>query len=133
MLQMDITALGFKDDSFDFVMCNHVLEHVPNDRAAISEFYRVMRPGSSAILTVPVAGETTVGDLSITDRRERERLYGNADHVRLYGLDYSIILEKCGFKVIVATVPDFFTSQEKLRFGLSEASGFIHLVTKTGA
>ncbi len=100
---MDLTQLAFPDDVFDLVMCSHVLEHIPRDRQAMCEIRRVLKPGGRAILQVPLQFElaTTLEDLSITDPATRERLYGQPDHVRLYGRDYLDRLAEAGFVVQV--------------------------------
>ena len=72
--------------SFDVLFCSHVLEHVRDDRKAMSEMFRVLKPGGWAVIQVPIATHRTIEDPSITDPRERERLYCQSDHVRLYGL-----------------------------------------------
>lgn len=96
---IDITELDFPDASFDAVVCNHVLEHVPDDRAAMRELRRVLRPGGWAMLLVPdVQADETVEDISITDAAERLRLFGQADHVRRYGRDYLDRLAQAGFE-----------------------------------
>ncbi len=100
MRAMDVTAIEFADQSFDAVLCNHVLEHVPDDRAAMSEILRVLKPGGWGSLQVPIKGETTEEDLSITDPRERRRRYGQEDHVRQYGRDYHERLRAAGFDVL---------------------------------
>lgn len=98
---MDIHHMPFQDDSFDVVLCNHVLEHVNDDRLALREIYRVLRPGGWAILQSPVdpTRETTFEDPSITSLREREKNFGQADHVRLYGRDYALRIREAGFLV----------------------------------
>jgi hypothetical protein len=96
---MDITALSYPADRFDVILCNHVLEHVPADRVAMAELFRVLKPGGWAILQVPILRELTHEDPSITDPAERERWYGQADHVRAYGRDYADRLRSCGFEV----------------------------------
>ena len=99
MMSMDITNITFPGESFDYVVCLHVLEHVPDDLKAMAELYRIMRPGGMAIIMVPMLGEVTVdgeiGD-SVETRSER---FGQADHVRLYGADITARLEKAGFNV----------------------------------
>jgi SAM-dependent methyltransferase len=98
--RIDVTALGFSDDSFDAILCNHVLEHVPDDERAIRELRRVLRPGGWAILLVPLVDRaTTDEDPGVTDRAERVRRFGQHDHVRQYGWDYLDRLEKAGFDV----------------------------------
>ncbi len=85
----DITDLPFPDDSYDLIVCLHVLEHVPEDRKAISELFRVLRPGGKAVIQVPPSPfEETLEDPTVTDPAERERRYGQYDHVRLCGSDY---------------------------------------------
>jgi SAM-dependent methyltransferase len=95
---IDITSLPFDDRSFDAVICNHVLEHVPDDRAAMRELRRVLAPGGWAILLVPdVEAEHTIEDRSVVDAAERLALYGQEDHVRRYGRDYLDRLAAAGF------------------------------------
>lgn len=100
-VKMDVCDIPFDDNSFDVAMCNHVFEHVNDDRKAMSEFFRVLKPGGWAIFQVPLdtKSKTTQEDPTITDPAERERLYWQHDHVRLYGLDYGKRLAAVGFKV----------------------------------
>ncbi len=102
-MQMDITDIRFGDSSFDVILCNHVLEHIPDDRKAMAELYRVLKPGGWAILQVPLnmKSETTFEDPSITTPEERERVFGQHDHMRIYGRDYVQRLEAAGFQVKV--------------------------------
>jgi len=101
MIHMDITAIPFNDHTFDVILCSHVLEHVQDDRKAISELYRVLKPGGWAILMVPIDLDraTTFEDPSVIDPKERERLFGQHDHVRWYGRDFLTRLEQAGFIV----------------------------------
>lgn len=105
MVQMDVTDIQYPDNSFDVVYCSHVLEHVPDDAKAMSEMYRVLKPGGWAILAAPIRGETTVEDPSVTTPEERERVFGQVDHVRYYGRDFKDRLEAAGFKVTVDDYP----------------------------
>jgi len=95
----DLTCLPFPDNSFDTVVCNHVLEHIPDDRTAMAELYRVMKPGSWGSIQVPMSDKETFEDATITDPAERERVFGQWDHVRLYGKDYPDRLSGAGFRV----------------------------------
>ena len=99
--QMDLTALPYADRSFDAIVANHVLEHVPDDKRALSELRRVLHPGGFAVLQVPIARrlERTLEDVPVYTDAERERVYGQRDHVRLYGLDYPERLAHAGFAV----------------------------------
>ena len=97
----DLQAAPFPDRSFDWVICNHVLEHVPDDRSAMREIYRMLKPGGFAILQVPLSMrlDATREDASITSAAERIRQFGQRDHVRLYGFDYYDRLAEAGFTV----------------------------------
>jgi len=99
-VKADICALPFEDNSYDLILCNHVLEHIPNDLKAMKELYRVLKPRGTAILQVPLEEdrENTFEDDSITDQQERTRIFGQYDHVRVYGQDYYNRLQKAGFK-----------------------------------
>ena len=101
MVKMDITDMQFPDNCFDCTICCHVLEHIPDDRKAMREIFRVLKPGGWAILQVPIFGEKTFEDPTITAPEERERVFGQRDHVRIYGLDYKDRLEDAGFIVKV--------------------------------
>lgn len=95
----DITALSFEDESFDFIYCSNVLEHVPDDLAAMGELNRVLCRGGVAVIQVPIRGEVTFEDPSVTDEEERTRLFGQEDHVRYYGRDIAGRLQSAGFEV----------------------------------
>jgi SAM-dependent methyltransferase len=100
-IPMDITRAAFADASFDVVICNHVLEHIPDDRAALREIRRVLRPSGWAILQVPIAlsEAATFEDESVTEPDAREQAFGQRDHVRLYGRDYADRVRAAGFVV----------------------------------
>ncbi|MDA3905884.1 MAG: methyltransferase domain-containing protein [Bacteroidales bacterium] len=99
--ELDITNLEMKDNLYDTIVCNHVLEHIHDDVAAMKEIYRVLKPGGWAILQVPYSAslEETFEERNINTSAEREKLYGQFDHVRIYGLDYFKRLEFVGFNV----------------------------------
>jgi len=100
-VKADICDLPFENDAYDFIICNHVLEHIPNDTKAMQELYRVLAPGGTAILQVPYEADrkTTFEDDTITDPKERAKIFGQYDHVRVYGMDYFDKLAKIGFTV----------------------------------
>lgn len=101
--KMDIRSIQFPDNSFDVVVCNHVLEHIPEDLVAMRELLRVLKPGGFAILQVPISLklEKTFEDFSIVTPPERERIFGQRDHVRIYARDYKDRLASAGFTVEV--------------------------------
>jgi SAM-dependent methyltransferase len=98
---LDITHLPFENESFDVIICNHVLEHVSEDKTGMKELYRVLKQGGFAILQVPYAPELkhTIEDPSIQDPKLRLRKFGQKDHVRIYGQDYINRLQESGFSV----------------------------------
>jgi SAM-dependent methyltransferase len=101
-IKVDVTAIPFGAEEFDVVICNHILEHVPDEELALSEIYRVLKPKGFAILQVPIATllEETLEDKSITTERERLITYGQHDHVRLNGLDYFDKIRQTGLNPI---------------------------------
>lgn len=100
-VKADICDLPFADNSYDLIFCNHVLEHIPNDQKAMEELFRVLKPKGMAILQIPqdLKRENTFEDDSITDPKERAKIFGQYDHVRVYGRDYFDRLRKIGFQV----------------------------------
>ena len=107
---------------FDVVLCNHVLEHVEDDMKALSEIKRVLKPGGWAILLVPFFNpipDVTFADNSITDPRERERIFGQSDHVRKYGKDYAQRLAQSGMTVDEEKFAFGIDAETKFRLGLS--------------
>jgi SAM-dependent methyltransferase len=100
-VKADICDLPFKDNTYDFILCNHVLEHIPDDTQAMQEIYRILKPGGTAILQIPqdLNRQTTFEDNSITSPKERAKIFGQYDHVRVYGRDFFNKLRGIGFKV----------------------------------
>ena len=119
-VKADICALPFEDNSYDLILCNHVLEHIPNDLKAMKELYRVLKPRGTAILQVPLEEdrENTFEDDSITDQQERTRIFGQYDHVRVYGQDYYNRLQKAGFKATPVDYIKEVTEGDIKRFAL---------------
>ena len=121
-VKADICSLPFEDNSFDIILCNHVLEHIPDDRKAMSELYRVMKPGGWGILQIPqdLKREITFEDDSITDKKERAKIFGQYDHVRIYGLDFFDRLREVGFKVKEVDYTNVLTPSEVDNYRLAQ-------------
>lgn len=124
-IRSDVTALCFPDESFDAIICNHVLEHVPNDRKALAELYRVLRNGGWGSIQVPMENGPTREDLTIVDPTERERLYGQGDHVRQYGDDFTNRLHAAGFDVFELDKEALLDSQSLARLSVECEKGVI--------
>jgi len=101
-VKADICNLPFEDNTYDIIFCNHVLEHIPNDTKAMQELYRVLKPGGMGIFQIPqdLLRATTFSDDTIVDQKERAKIFGQYDHVRVYGRDYFDKLRSIGFKVV---------------------------------
>ena len=100
-VKADICDLPFEDNTFDVVFCNHVLEHITDDTKAMQELFRVMKKGGFGIFQIPqdLSRDITFEDNTITDKKERAKIFGQYDHVRVYGQDYFNKLRSIGFKV----------------------------------
>lgn len=121
-VKADICNLPFEDNSFDIILCNHVLEHIPNDIKAIKELYRVMKPGGWGIFQIPqdLKRDITFEDNSITDKKERAKIFGQYDHVRVYGRDYFDKLRSIGFKVEEVDYTSTLSKSEIVKYCLEE-------------
>ena len=130
-VKADIQNLPFLDNSYDVIFCNHVLEHVEDDTKALSELFRVMKPGGWGILQVPIRYqlEKTFEDPTITNRQERIEKFGQYDHVRVYGMDYYQKLEEAGFQVEKINLSEKFSDEQIKRFAL-EKNEILPLVRK---
>ncbi len=120
-VKMDIHEIPFPENTFDAVLCNHVLEHVRDDIKAMSEIHRVLKPGGLSILQVPFFNpipEVTLEDPSITDPREREKAYGQDDHVRKYGKDYAKRMERAGLSATEDQFVNTLSEETRNMFGL---------------
>ena len=109
MTHMDIMAIPLPDNHFDCIICYHVLEHIADDRQALKELFRVLKPDGWAILQSPidVNRETTLEDPRVTTPEAHRKLFGQDDHLRVYGRDYIERLREAGFHV----TPDTFIQQ----------------------
>ncbi|NND16678.1 MAG: methyltransferase domain-containing protein, partial [Eudoraea sp.] len=130
-VKADLRNLPFENDTFDVILCNHVLEHIPDDEAAMKELYRVMKPGGWGVFQIPqdIYREKTFEDNSITDKAERTRIFGQYDHVRIYGLDYFDRLKEVGFEAEGINYTADFVPEDIERYGLAEGE-LIPLVRK---
>ncbi len=120
-VKMDIHQIPFEANRFDVVLCNHVLEHVQDDIQAMREIYRVLKPGGFAILQVPFFNpvpEVTFEDHSITDKREREKIFGQDDHVRKYGHDYPKRIAQSGLMPVEDQFVFSLSEEQVKKFGL---------------
>jgi SAM-dependent methyltransferase len=132
-VKMDIHQMPFEDNRFDVVLCNHVLEHVADDIKAMREIHRVLKPGGWAILQIPFFSpvpDATFEDPSITDKRERERIFGQDDHVRKYGRDYTERINRSGLKAKEERFVSELPKETVFRYGLS-ASEIIYVAGKS--
>ena len=120
-VKADILDLPFPEEHFDFVICNHVLEHIEDDRKAMSELYRVLKKGGRGIFQIPqdVKLEKTYEDFSIQDPKQRAEKFGQYDHVRVYGMDYFDRLRSVGFEVEELRYAKQLKPEEVERFCLS--------------
>jgi len=136
-VKMDIREIPFDDNTFDVVICNHTLEHVKEDLQSMKEFYRVLKPGGWGILNSPIneKRDVTYEDFSITDPAEREKHFGQRDHVREYGLDYTTRLAEAGFTVNTRDILADLSPEEVERYALlhydkQTAEDLIYLVNR---
>jgi SAM-dependent methyltransferase len=120
-VKMDIHQMPFGDSEFDVVFCNHVMEHVDDDIQSMKEIVRVLKPGGWAIIQSPLEDrDTTFEDKSLKTPKERERVFGQDDHVRAYGRDYGKRLESAGFKVKADHYNQELPEAVKKRYALPE-------------
>lgn len=129
-IRLDITAMPLPDNQFDCIICYHVLEHVLDDRSAMRELFRVLKPGGWAILQSPIdeSRKRTFEDPSVISPEDRERIFGHSNHVRIYGLDYRKKLQDTGFIVkvddYIKNLPDGLVK----KYGLGDGENIYHCV-----
>ncbi|NQX86374.1 MAG: class I SAM-dependent methyltransferase [Flavobacteriaceae bacterium] len=130
-VKADICNLPFENASFDIILCNHVLEHIPDDTKAMQELYRILKPGGFGVFQIPqdLNRKTTFEDNSITDPKERAKLFGQYDHVRVYGRDYFDKLRSIGFTVEEVNYTHQFSEKEIQKYCLAKGE-IIPLVRK---
>ena len=121
-VKADICNLPFDDNKFDIILCNHVLEHIPDDTKAMKELYRVLKPSGMAILQIPqdLTRELTFEDDTITDKKERAKIFGQYDHVRVYGRDYFDKLRSIGFRVDEVDYTSKFSNEAITKYCLAK-------------
>ena len=122
-IKADICNLPFNDNSFDYILCNHVLEHIYDDEKAMKEIFRVLNKNGIAILQVPIdmKSNLTHDGRDTDDKEVRNKLFGQYDHLRMYGLDYFKKLKKVGFNVKNIDYLSKLTKEEVEKFSLTNA------------
>ena len=121
-LHFDVQRIPLPDASFDVLICNHLLEHVADDRLALRELHRILRPGGWGILLSPVERNRahTYEDDTVTDPEERTRIFGQYDHRRIYGADYADRLRAAGFAAADLDDAARFTAGERRTYALPD-------------
>jgi len=121
-IKLDVQNMPFGNEVYDVIICNHVLEHVPDDRKALSEIFRVLKRGGFAVIQVPIVYnmEKTLEDPSITDPEERQKRFRQKDHYRLYGKDYLNRIMMAGFVIGEDNFLHTLSADEKYRHRLPE-------------
>lgn len=129
-LHFDILQIPLPDTSFDAVICNHLLEHVADDRAALRELHRILRPGGWGVVLSPIDynRSETFEDDTITDPAERTRIFGQYDHRRIFGRDYAERLRSVGFEAEEIDYANCFTQEERQKYAF--CNDRIYLVRK---
>ncbi|MEW8955107.1 glycosyltransferase, partial [Clostridium sp.] len=122
MINIDITNIHYEDEYFDFIICNHVLEHIEDDHRALKELNRVLKKGGRAIFQTPYSEEIEVSyeDEEIKDPLKRLLEFGQEDHVRIYGRDIFKRVENFGFKSHIVKNNDLFKNNEERLFGFNK-------------
>jgi len=119
-VKANICNLPFKDCTYDLILCNHVLEHIVDDIKAMKEIYRVLKPGGRAILQIPLdkEREKSYEDYTITKPQDRNKYFGQYDHVRIYGMDFFNRLSDVGFRYEKIDITSKLTDKNISKYGL---------------
>lgn len=126
----DLTRLPYPEASFNMVIGNHIMEHIPDDQAAMREIYRVLKPNGTAILQIPFSSinSSTIEDCSIQDADKQSGLFGQKDHIRIYSLkDYINRLGKAGFTVVYEP---YESLSDLYKYAIQPAEGFLSIIKK---
>jgi SAM-dependent methyltransferase len=124
MVKMDLTDIQFGDATFDVILCSHVLEHIPDDRTAMAQLYRVLKPRGWAVVQVPIYGATTYEDDAVTDPVERAHVFGQKDHVRKYGRDIKDRLAAVNFNVEHVRFARELSAEARAQYALKDQDIF---------
>lgn len=131
--RLDLTAMPVRTNTFDAVICVHVLEEIADDRKAMTELFRVLKPGGWAVISVPTRMDRlTYEDPALTTPEERQRAFGEAAHVRIYGYDLVDRLEQCGFRVQV-DLAENVPVQTREKYGLRNDENIFYCTKPAGA
>lgn len=117
-LILDLINTHQSENSFDVVLCSHVLEHIQDDQKAISEIYRILKPGGFALFMFPVKGKVTYEDVSMVSPEDRKKYFLQEDHVRVYGEDVLFRFEKAGFEVSCVQPRECFSEAQIQKYNL---------------
>lgn len=132
MYRLDLTAIDRPEESFDAIYCSHMLEHIPDDRAAMRELWRTLGPDGWLLVQVPLdKDKPTKEDFSVVDPKQREREFGQWDHVRIYGMDIVNRLTEAGFDVKIWTADRLLSDREREAMSIP-ADETLLLCTKSG-
>ena len=126
---IDLTDLKFEDSSFDCILANHVLEHITDDKKAMTEIYRTLKTEGVGVITIPIDEnlDKTYEDSSVVSPKDREKHFGQWDHVRIYAPDIKERFEQAGFKVEMNRYLNKFSKEEKEKYGFMDGTIIIVL------